>query len=158
MQPVNKARRRLFQWLSAAGGLFALKQAHAHHTETHFDDRSAHQVVYQCNKLDESYLSAIMFSVGEMIRTYGDDVEVVVACFGPGIHILADPPERPIPDEIRERVSSLAAYGVAFHACGNTMNSLGWTGDNLVDFAKVVPIGAQDLMLLQERGFAYISW
>ena len=99
-----------------------------------------------------------MFSVGELIRKYGDNVEVVVACFGQGIHLLGDPPARPIPEETRQRASSLAAYGVAFHACGNTMESLGWTGENLVDYAKVVPIGVEDIMLLQEKGFSYFSW
>jgi len=158
MQPIDKARRRLVQWLSAAGGLFALNEAQAHHTDTHFEDKSEHQIVYQCNKAEHDYLASILFSVGEMIRKYGDDVHVVVACFGPGIHLLGDPPARPIAKELQERASSLSAYGVKFHACGNTIKSLGWTEDNLVDYAKVVPIGVDDIMLLQEQGFSYFSW
>jgi len=38
------------------------------------------------------------------------------------------------------------------------MEALQWTQDDLLDFVKVVPIGADDLMLLQEKGFSYISW
>ncbi len=38
------------------------------------------------------------------------------------------------------------------------MKSLGWTEENLVDYAKVVPIGVEDIMLLQEKGFSYFSW
>ncbi len=158
MPSVNKARRRVIQWMSAAGGLFALKHAQAHHTDTHFEDKSEHQIVYQCNKADNDYLSHIMFSVGELIRKHGDNVQVIVACFGPGIHLLGDPPERPVDEEVRERASSLAAYGVAFHACKNTMDTLGWTEENLVEYAKVVPIGVEDIMLLQEQGFSYFSW
>jgi hypothetical protein len=158
MQPINKARRRLVQWLSAAGGLFALNQARAHHTDTHFDDKSEHQIVYQCNKTDAEYLESILFSVGELIRKYGDNVEVVVACFGKGIHLLGKNPGRPIPEEIQQRASSLNSYGVAFHACGNTMKGLKWTEKDLVDYAKVVPIGVDDIMLLQEKGFSYFSW
>jgi intracellular sulfur oxidation DsrE/DsrF family protein len=158
MQPINKARRRLVQWLSAAGGLFALNQARAHHTDTHFDDKSEHQIVYQCNQADAEYLESILFSVGELIRKYGDNVEVVVACFGKGIHLLAKNPGRPIPEEIQQRASSLNSYGVAFHACGNTMKGLKWTEKDLVDYAKVVPVGVDDIMLLQEKGFSYFSW
>ncbi|MDJ0739355.1 MAG: DsrE family protein [Gammaproteobacteria bacterium] len=158
MQPIDTARRRLLQLLGAVGGVFAAKQAHAHHTDTHFDDKSEHQIVYQCNKADDSYLSSVLFSVGEMIRKYGDNVEVVVACFGPGIQLLGDPPERPIRQELQQRASSLSAYGVRFHACGNTIDSLGWTEQNLVDYAVVVPIGVDDIMQLQERGFSYFSW
>ena len=36
--------------------------------------------------------------------------------------------------------------------------NLGWTEEDLLDFAKVVPIGVDDIMQLQERGFAYMSW
>lgn len=158
MQGTNRTRRRIFQWLTAAGGLFAIRQAQAHHTESHFEDRSEHRIVYQCNKADEDYLSHVLFSVGELIRKHGDNVEVVVACFGPGIHLLGDPPARDIPVLLRERAASLNAYGVAYHACKNTMDSLGWTEENLVSYAKVVPVGVEDIMLLQEQGFSYFSW
>ena len=158
MQQINQARRRLIQWVGAVGGLFAIGGARAHHTDTHFDDKSEHQIIYQCNKADADYLSHILFSVGELIRKHGDNVEIVVACFGQGIHILGDPPERPVSEEIRQRASSLHAYGVRFHACKNTMDSLGWTEENLVDFAEVVEVGVEDIMLLQEKGFAYVSW
>jgi intracellular sulfur oxidation DsrE/DsrF family protein len=158
MPITDKSRRNWLKLLGAAGGLFAVNTARAHHTDTHFEDASAHQIVYQCNKVDDSYLGSVLFSVGEMIRKYGDDVEVVVACFGAGIHLLGDPPERPVAKVHQERAASLAAYGVAFHACGNTMDSLGWTEENLVDYAKIVPIGVDDIMLLQEKGFSYFSW
>lgn len=155
------SRRRFLHTLSAlaaAGVSLVASRAQAHHTDTHFEDSSEHKIVYQCNKADEQYLTSVLFSVGELIRKYGDNVEIVVACFGPGIHLLAQIPERPIPELLQQRVSSLSAYGVAFHACGNTMKSLNWDEKDLVDFAKVVPIGVEDIMLLQEQGFSYFSW
>lgn len=139
-------------------GLLAFAPLDAHHTDTHFDEQSAHRIVYQCNRADPEYLAHTLFSVGELIRKYGDDVEIVVACFGPGIQLLGKNPTRPVPDEIRQRAASLAVYGVAFHACGNTMESLQWGEDDLVDYARVVPIGVEDIMLLQERGFSYFAW
>ena len=79
MHAIDKSRRRCFQWLGAASGLMILPRTHAHHTDTHFEDRSEHQIVYQCNKADPDYLEHILFSVGELIRKYGDNVEIVVA-------------------------------------------------------------------------------
>jgi hypothetical protein len=38
------------------------------------------------------------------------------------------------------------------------MKSLRWTEKDLLPFAEVVPIGVDDIMLLQEQGFAYMSW
>ena len=158
MSTHNRFRRLLLQGTGLFGaGLLAVR-AQAHHTDSHFEDRSTHQLVYQCNKADSDYIQAILFSCGEMLRTYGDDIELIVTAIGPGLHLLGKRPERTIAKIHQDRAASLAAYGVAFHACGNTMKTLNWTGDDLLDFAKVVPIGAVDLMELQERGFSYISW
>ncbi len=151
-------RRRFFKWLTAAAVVAVTGQLSAHHTDTHFEDKSEHQIVYQLNQADPEYMAHILFSAGEMIRKYGDNVEVVIAVFGPGIHLLGKQPQRPIPLEIQQRASSLAAYGVAFHACGNTIKAVKWTEKDLVDYAKLVPIGVDDIMQLQEKGFSYISW
>jgi hypothetical protein len=121
-------------------------------------DPPAHKVVYQFNKADEEYQQHVLFSVGAMLRKYGDSIHIVVVAIGPGIHILAKNPERPVSQEIKERVSSLSQYGVEFHACGNTMKSMEWTMNDMISSAKYVEVGAADLMELQEQGYAYISW
>ncbi len=154
----NRTRRLALKSIGVLGGLVAARQVQAHHTESHLDDSSAHRIVYQCNKADPEYLQSVLFSVGELIRKYGDDVEIVVGVFGPGLHLLGKNPQRPIPHELQQRAGSLASYGVAFHACGNTMDALHWTKKDLLPFAQVVQIGVDDIMLLQEQGFAYVSW
>ncbi len=154
----RKTRRLLLKSAGLLGGLVGLRSAAAHHTETHFEDTTAHRIVYQCNKDDPEYLQHILFSAGELLRKYGDDIEIVVAAFGPGLNLLGKRPLRPIPDELQQRAGSLADYGVAFHACGNTMKALNWTEKDLLEFARVVPIGVDDIMQLQEKGFAYMSW
>jgi intracellular sulfur oxidation DsrE/DsrF family protein len=154
----NRPRRMLLKSIGLLGGLLAVRSTRAHHTETHFEDASAHRIIYQCNKADPEYLQHILFSAGELLRKYGDDVEIVIAAFGPGLHLLGKHPTRPIPIELQQRAGSLAVYGVAFHACGNTMQALNWQEKDLLDFAKVVPIGVDDIMQLQEQGFAYLSW
>jgi intracellular sulfur oxidation DsrE/DsrF family protein len=158
-------RRRLLGSLLAGGGLAVLgAQRSAAAADSNADtvrfpgDEPSHRVVYQFNKGEAEYHQHVLFSVGAVLRKYGDDVHIVVTCFGPGIHILAKTPQRPVSKEIRERVSSLVQYGIEFHACGNTMKSLGWTESDLLPFAKMVDVGAGDLMELQEQGYAYVSW
>ncbi len=161
----DDSRRRLLGGLLVGGGLglFGLRKARAEEAsggdEMHFPgDEPEHKVLYQFNKAEPEYQNHVLFSVGAMLRKYGDNIKIVVTCFGPGIHILAKNPGRPVSDEIKERVASLAQYGVEFHACGNTMKSLNWTTDDLLPFAQYVEVGAADLMELQEQGYAYISW
>ncbi len=158
MKTSRRARRRFLQYLTTAAGAAVFGRAAAHHTDTHFEDDSKHHIVYQLNKADPTYISHILFSAGEMLRKYGDDVEIVIAVFAEGIHLLGRRPLRPIPLDLQQKAASLAAYGVAFHACNNTMKALRWTEKDMVDYAKIVPIGVDDIMQLQEKGFSYISW
>jgi len=154
-------KRRQFLSLLGLGSLGlggVISKAQAHHTETHFEDKSAHRLVYQCNKSELDYIDHVLFSCGEMLRKYGDDIELVVTVLGPGLHLLAKHPRRAIRPEQQERVKSLAAYGVRFQACGNTMKSLQWTEKDLLEVAEVIPIGVDSIMLLQEQGYSYFSW
>ena len=67
-----------------------------------------------------------------MLRKYGDDIELVVTTLGPGVNLLAKHPRRLIRPEQQQRVKSLAAYGVRFQACGNTMKSMEWTDKDML--------------------------
>ncbi len=158
---VDGSRRRLLGSLVAGSGLAALGSSQIAKAEEELrfpGDPAEHKIVYQFNKGDEATQKAILFSVGAMLRKWGDNVEIVVVAIGPGLHILAKKPKRPVSEETRERVSSLSEYGVKFHACGNTMKALKWEDKDMLSLAKVVEVGASDLMELQEQGYAYISW
>ena len=100
---------------------------------------------------------AFFFSCGEMLRKYGDDIELVISAFGPGLHLLATRPKRPISPIHQERVQSLMQYGVRFQACGNTMKSMHWADKDIIQGAEIVPIGIDGIMQLQEQGFSYLS-
>ncbi len=160
---MKKTKRRQFLSILGLGGIglagasLNSKEAHAHHTDTHFDDKAAHKLVYQCNKADHEYIEHILFSCGEMLRKYNDDIELVVSAFGPGLNLLARRPKRSISKLHQQRVASLAEYGVRFQACGNTMRSMDWLEKDLLEQAQVVPIGVDGIMQLQEQGFSYIN-
>lgn len=88
-----------------------------------------------------------------------DDIHIAVVVWGPGIHLLAKRPQRAVPALHQQRVRSMAeAYGVRFIACGNTMHTLGWTREDMLDFIDVEQVGAGAIMELQEQGYAYLAW
>jgi len=158
-------RRRLLTGIaSIAASIFTARSASASETsadegELRFPgDPTEHNIVYQFNKSDSKYHDAVLFSAAEMLRKYNDNITIVITAFGPGIHILAKKPLREVSDEVKQKINSMADYGVKFHACGNTMNSLGWKKEDMHDFVEVVQVGAVDLMELQEKGYSYISW
>jgi intracellular sulfur oxidation DsrE/DsrF family protein len=160
---IDGVRRRLLGGLLVGGAALAttalVRAADEETAEPRFPgDPPEHHVVFQFNKSDLGYQDHVIFSIGAVLRKYGDNVKIVVVAFAEGIHILANKPGREVKEEIRQRVSSLAQYGVEFHACGNTLKSLNWTEKDLLPFAQVVEVGAADLMELQEQGYSYISW
>ena len=160
-QGVDAGRRRVMTGLSLLGGFFAgsVRAADPAPVTARFPgDPPEHQVVYQLNKPEAEYHDHIVFSVGAMLRQYGDNIKIAVVAFGPGIHVLLKKPTRPVTTTVREKIASLSVYGVDFYACGNTLTALKLGAADVVPFAKVVEVGASQLMLLQKQGYAYISW
>ena len=117
-----------------------------------------HRVVYQCSEPGPDAYSHLLFSVAQLKEKHGDNIDIVVTCLGPGIHLLAKRPRRAVPPDALDKMLYLDLADVEFHACGNTMSAMGWSTQDMHDFVTVVPIGAEDLMLLQESGYAYLKW
>lgn len=118
-----------------------------------------HKIVYQLNQADEAYQEAIFNSISALLKKYVDDVAIAVVVWGPGIHLLARNPKRPVSELHQQRVRSMAeSYGIEFIACGNTMHTVGWTAADMLPFAKVEEVGAAAVMELQERGYKYLAW
>jgi len=165
----SESRRSALTKLLATSGVVAMgasATANAHKTaedgeekEERFPgDPPEHFIVYQFNQSEDEYHQHVLGSAGAMIGKYEDNIDIVVACFGRGIHILAKNPGRPVDDSIKEKVKSLAGQGVKFHACGRTLQSMNWTKDDLLPFAKLVDVGVADIMELQEQNYAYVAW
>ncbi|MCB2016014.1 MAG: DsrE family protein [Hydrogenophaga sp.] len=118
-----------------------------------------HKIVYQLNKADEDYHEAIFNSISALLKKYVDDVAIAVVVWGPGIHLLAKNPKRPISELHKQRVRSMAeSYGIEFIACGNTMHTVGWTAADMLEFARIEEVGAAAVMELQEKGYKYLAW
>jgi intracellular sulfur oxidation DsrE/DsrF family protein len=49
------------------------------------------------------------------------------------------------------------SYEIKFIACENTIHSLSWTPDEMLDFATIEDVGAASIMELQEQGYAYLA-
>jgi len=152
-------RRQLLTAVAAATAGAALPAAASAANSPAPSDGLPHKVVYQINRHEPEYQEAILNSIGAMLKKYVDDVSIVVVVWGPGIHLLAKKPKRPVPKTHQQRVRGMSeSYGIEFIACGNTMHTLGWEKADMLDFARVEEVGAAAIMELQEKGYAYIAW
>jgi intracellular sulfur oxidation DsrE/DsrF family protein len=158
---MNKRNSLKATALALVAGVFTQpKTSHAASGELWFPgDPPQHKLVYQVNRADPEYINHILGSLRAMVVQYGDNVALAVVAFGPGIHLLATRPERPVSLEARQRIVGFANdYGVELVACGNTLTGLGWGADRVVSQARIEEVGASALMTYQEKGYAYIAW
>lgn len=163
MQDFLKNRRRFMTALAGAGAALGIGRVQAQEEsqdDLYFPgDEPAHRVIYQLNHGDVEYQTHVLNSMNAMIGKYGGNVKIAVACFAAGVHLLAKEPKSEVDPEIYARVEGFAKnYDVEWIACGNTMNTVGYTEEDMRDFARIEAVGAAALMEYQEDGYAYIAW
>ena len=152
-------RRHLLAAVAAATAGAAASTQAAPAKPAAASDGPPHKIVYQLNRAEPEYQEAILNSIGAMLKKYVDDVSIVVVAWGPGLHLLAKKPKRPVAKALQQRARGMSeSYGIEFIACGNTMHSLHWEKADMLDFVKIEDVGAAAVMELQEKGYAYLAW
>lgn len=86
------------------------------------------QIVVSLSEKDEKRVNAVLSNVMNIQKAYGtDNVKLAVVAYGPGIwSILKDSP-------VRARVESMLLYEIEFVACGNTLDAIDKTKDDMID-------------------------
>jgi intracellular sulfur oxidation DsrE/DsrF family protein len=97
-------------------------------------------------------------NVVEYYRAKGENVDVDIVTYGPGMHMLRVDTS-PVQDRIKN-LKDLAFPGkIQFSACNNTKEGMqkkeGQTVA-LLSEASIVPSGVVRLMQLQEQGWSYV--
>ena len=158
-QAKNHSRRHFMGGLAAAAGIGALAVA-GQSKAGGMMEPSKNKVVYQLNKSDAAYILDILHSAATVLQHFNNDADIVIDCFGPGIWLLVKPEKNHHHYEkfIMEQVQSLSMYGVVFNACEQTLKTVKIDKASLIPEAKPVFSGAVDLIILQQKGYAYISW
>jgi intracellular sulfur oxidation DsrE/DsrF family protein len=83
--------------------------------------------------------------------------QIVVVTHGPGIDFLLDGALSQTNQSFEGSIGALAARGVEFRVCNNTLVSRNIDASKLVMEAKIVPSGVSEVARLQAReGFVYL--
>ncbi len=113
------------------------------------------KVVLQISDPNPFKQTLVLNVANNLIKYYGPDkVAVEIVAFGPGLRLLfADNVNKP-------RIEGLAANGVQFSACNNTMNNFGKKlghKPDLIDNAEVVPAGVVRIIDLVKEGYILVK-
>lgn len=112
-----------------------------------------HKIVFQISSADPVTQNLVLNNATNIRKHWGENVDVVVVAYGPGLGLLTKANKQ------AGRIKSLAASGIAFDACANTMKAVEKkTGKKpvLTDGVKIVPAGVAQIVELQEKGYSYV--
>ncbi|NOZ09910.1 MAG: hypothetical protein GXP09_02515 [Gammaproteobacteria bacterium] len=109
-----------------------------------------HFVVFHLSSGSGFEQKLVLNNAANLRKHWGDKVAIEVVVYGPGLRLL-------FKENVQaKRIKSLAAEGVTFSACGNTMKKMGRKKGDLISVANQVPAGVVRLVELQEAGWSYI--
>jgi intracellular sulfur oxidation DsrE/DsrF family protein len=121
----------------------------------------AHHLMIQVDQNDPAVMNLALNNATNVIDYYrakGEDVDVDVVTYGPGLHML-----RADTSPVKDRIKSLKDYAfpskIQFSACNNTkegMEKKEGQPISVLPEAVLVPSGVVRLMELQERGWSYV--
>lgn len=107
------------------------------------------RMVFQVNEDDSRKWNTILANLNNVQEELGK-VDISVVVIGPGLGMLKA-------DALTANgVQDAMAAGVRFVACGNSMQSLHLTKDDMIDGIAYARAGYVEIMRLQKLGYAYI--
>ena len=119
-----------------------------------------HRVAIQVDQNDPAIMNLALnnaTNILEYYRTKGENVEVNIVTYGPGLYMLRD--TSPVQDRIKQ-LQNLAFPGkIQFSACNITkqgMEKREGQSIAILPEARLVPSGVITLMELQEQGWSYV--
>jgi intracellular sulfur oxidation DsrE/DsrF family protein len=120
-----------------------------------------HRVAIQIDQSDPAVVGMALNNASHVIEHYrakGEDVDVEIVAYGPGLNILrAD--TSTVKDRLDQLVQLAAPGRLKFAACNNTKEAMEKREGHpiaLVPQATLVPAGVVELMELQEAGWSYV--
>jgi intracellular sulfur oxidation DsrE/DsrF family protein len=126
-----------------------------------FAEGKPHRVSIQVDQNDPQVMNLALNNATNVIESYrakGEEVDVDIVTYGPGLHMLRTDTS-PVQDRIR-RLKDMAFPGkIQFSACNNTKQGMEKTEGHAIPIlpeATIVPSGVVRLMELQEQGWSYV--
>ena len=120
-----------------------------------------HRLAIQVDQNDPAVMNLALNNATNVIEYYratGEDVNVDVVTYGPGLHMLrAD--TSPVLDRIKSLKDLAFPSKIQFSACNNTKEGMEKKEGhpiNVLSEATIVPSGVVRLMELQEEGWSYV--
>ncbi|MCL9968880.1 DsrE family protein [Aquirufa antheringensis] len=112
-----------------------------------------HKVVVQLNTSDTLVWHGALKNISNLQTALGPTTQIELVAHGSGIGILIDGKTTQ-----KSKIAELAASGVLFKACENTIRERKIDRSTILTQAGTVPSGVAEVVLKQEAGWAYLKY
>jgi intracellular sulfur oxidation DsrE/DsrF family protein len=120
-----------------------------------------HRIAIQVDQNDPKVMNLALNNAANVIEYYrdkGEDVQVEVVAYGPGLNMLREDTS-PVKDRIKQIKEVSFPSEIKFAACNNTKKGMEKAEGHpitIIPQAQIVPSGVVELMQLEEQGWSYI--
>jgi intracellular sulfur oxidation DsrE/DsrF family protein len=112
-----------------------------------------HKVVIQLNTSDTLVWHGALKNISNLQTALGPATQIELVTHGSAIGILVDGKTTQ-----KAKIAELAASGVLFKACENTIRERKIDRATILSQAGTVPSGVAEVILKQEAGWAYLKY
>jgi intracellular sulfur oxidation DsrE/DsrF family protein len=112
-----------------------------------------HKVVVQLNTSDTLVWHGALKNISNLQTALGASTQIELVAHGAGVLILVDGKSTQ-----KAKITELAASGVLFKACENTIRERKIDRATIFPQAGTVPSGVAEVVLKQEAGWAYLKY
>jgi intracellular sulfur oxidation DsrE/DsrF family protein len=110
--------------------------------------------VIRLNVSDEKTVNSTLGTIYNVLKEYpSEGLKVAVVAYGKGVKVLRKDYDK----HTLTRISSLMDYEVEFVVCKNTMESMHWTKDDLIDDLLYVQAGIAEVIERQVDGYYEVT-
>jgi intracellular sulfur oxidation DsrE/DsrF family protein len=113
----------------------------------------SHKVVVQLNTSDTLVWQGALKNISNLQTALGSSTQIELVAHGSGISILVDGKTTQ-----KTKIAELAATGVLFKACENTIRERKIDRTTILPQVGTVPSGVAEVVLKQEAGWAYLKY
>lgn len=118
-----------------------------------FSQTTVHKVVVQINTSDTLVWHGALKNISNLQTALGANTQVEVVAHGSGIGLLLEGKTTQ-----KSKIAELAASGVLFKACENTIRERKIDRSTILQQSGTVPSGVAEVVLKQEAGWAYLKY
>lgn len=115
--------------------------------------QTTHKVVIQLNTSDTLVWHGALKNISNIQTALGKTTQIELVAHGSGIGILIDGKTTQ-----KAKIAELAAMGVFFKACENTIRERKIDRSTILMQAGTVPSGVAEVVIKQEAGWAYLKY